>query len=129
MRIVRRALGLLLPLALLAPAPAQGASSGQFVLRCTYSHTLADDPIVFPNQPGASHLHDFFGNKPFDAFSTVNSLLKGETRPCRIPSDTAGYWAPTPSLSGKQLRPPVMRIYYFGRPVRAGRDDPARTSR
>jgi len=116
MRIVRRALGLLLPLALLVPAPAQGASRiGQFVLRCTYSHTLADDPIVFPGQPGASHLHDFFGNKTVDAFSTVNSLLKGDTT-CRIPSDTAGYWAPTPSLSGKQLRPPVMRIYYFGDP-------------
>jgi Domain of unknown function (DUF1996)/Beta-propeller repeat len=114
MRIVRRALGLLLPLALLIPAPAQGASRiGQFVLRCTYSHTLADDPIVFPDQPGASHLHDFFGNKTVDAFSTVTSLLKGDTT-CRVPSDTAGYWAPTPYLSGKQLRPPVMRIYYFG---------------
>lgn len=116
MGIVRRALGLLLPLALLAPTPAQGESRiGQFVLRCTYSHTLMDDPIVFPDQPGASHSHDFFGNTTVDAFSTVASLLRGDTT-CRVPSDTAGYWAPTPYLSGRQLRPPVMRIYYFGDP-------------
>jgi Domain of unknown function (DUF1996)/Beta-propeller repeat len=116
MRIVRRAFGLLLPLALLAPSPAEGASGiGQFVLRCGYSHTLADDPIVFPGRPGASHLHDFFGNTTVNAFSTVNSLLRGDTT-CRVPSDTAGYWAPTPYLSGKQLRPKVMRIYYFGDP-------------
>ena len=83
------------------------------MLRCTYSHTLADDPIVFPDQPGASHLHDFFGNKTVDAFSTVGSLLAGDTT-CRVPSDTAGYWAPTPYLNGEQLEPHVMRIYYFG---------------
>ena len=114
MRIVRRALRLLLPLTLLAPAPAEAAGGiGQFVVRCTYSHTLSDDPIVFPRQPGTSHLHDFFGNKTVDAFSTVNSLLAGDTT-CRVKSDTAGYWSPTAYLNGKQIEPRVMRIYYFG---------------
>ncbi len=109
-----RAIGLFLLLAVLAPAPSEAASRiGQFVLRCTYSHTLPDDPIVVPGQPGASHLHDFFGNETVDAFSTVNSLLKGDTT-CRVPSDTAGYWWPTAYLNGKQIEPPVMRIYYFG---------------
>ena len=28
--------------------PAQAAQNGQFVLRCGYSHSLPDDPIVFP---------------------------------------------------------------------------------
>jgi hypothetical protein len=111
-----KTLGILLTMVLIAPAPAQAASGmGQFVVRCGYSHTLADDPIVFPGQPGASHLHDFFGNTTVDAFSTVKSLLQGDTT-CRVPSDTAGYWAPTPYLAGKQLQPPVMRIYYFGDP-------------
>ena len=27
----------------------------RFVTRCTFSHRLADDPIVHPGQPGASH--------------------------------------------------------------------------
>ncbi|MFN2590263.1 MAG: hypothetical protein ABR518_05795, partial [Actinomycetota bacterium] len=37
---------------------------------CGYDHSLEDDPIVSPNQPGAAHLHDFFGSHSTDAFST-----------------------------------------------------------
>ncbi len=103
---------LLLLIALPAP-PARAAQTGQFVLRCAYSHSLMDDPIVFPGQPGASHLHDFFGNTGVDAFSTVDSMLAGDTT-CRVPSDTAGYWAPTAFLDGVQVQPTVMRIYYLG---------------
>jgi hypothetical protein len=72
-----------------------------------------DDPIVFPGQPGASHLHDFFGNTGVDAFSTFKSMLAGETT-CRVASDTAGYWTPTGYLDGVQIQPKVMRIYYLG---------------
>ena len=88
-------------------------SIGQFVLRCTYSHTLADDPILFPGQPGASHVHDFFGNTGVNASSTMESMLAGETT-CRVPSDTAGYWAPQASQNGVPIEPTVMRIYYLG---------------
>jgi len=97
----------------LAAPPAQAAQAGQFVLRCGYSHSLMDDPIVFPGQPGASHLHDFFGNTSVDASSTFGSMLAGETT-CRVPSDTAGYWAPTAFMDGVQVKPGVMRIYYLG---------------
>jgi uncharacterized protein DUF1996/beta-propeller repeat-containing protein len=101
-------------LALLIPVDARAAAGqGQFVVRCTYSHTLMDDPIVFPGQPGASHEHDFFGNKSVDADSTLQSMLAADTT-CRAASDTAGYWAPTASIAGKKIRPPVMRIYYLG---------------
>jgi len=63
-------------------APSAGSTQGaRFVTRCTYSHTLSDDPIVHPNQPGASHSHDFFGNKTTDAFSTLASLTKGAEPP------------------------------------------------
>jgi len=65
-------------LGLSVPA-ARAAQTGQFVLRCPYSHSLPDDPIVFPGQPGASHLHDFFGNKSVNAFSTFETMLAGET--------------------------------------------------
>jgi hypothetical protein len=106
---------LLLLVALITPSPPADAAEtvGQFVVRCRYSHTLADDPIVFPDQPGASHLHDFFGNTSVDAFSTVDSLLASDTT-CRASSDTAGYWAPTAFMNGQQLKPTVMRIYYLG---------------
>jgi hypothetical protein len=96
------------------PAPARAAGGiGQFVLRCLYSHTLPDDPIVFPGEPGASHLHDFFGNTSVDAFSTLGSMLAAGTT-CRVPSDTAGYWAPTAFVNGVRVTPTVMRIYYLG---------------
>ena len=47
---------------------------------------MSDDPIVFPGQPGASHLHDFFGNTGANASSTFETMLAGETT-CRVPSD------------------------------------------
>lgn len=28
---------------------------------CYFSHISADDPIVYPGQPGVSHSHTFFG--------------------------------------------------------------------
>lgn len=106
--------GLALVLAVLPCVPARATTGpGQFVVRCLYSHTNSDDPIVFPGQPGASHMHDFFGNVTADADSTVESMLAGKTT-CRAESDTAGYWTPTPFVNGTQLRPPVMRIYYIG---------------
>lgn len=96
----------------LSVPPAHAAQGGQFVLRCGYSHSLPDDPIVFPNLPGASHLHDFYGNTGVNAFSTFNTMLAGETT-CRVPSDTAGYWAPAGFLNGVRVKPGVMRIYYL----------------
>lgn len=41
----------------------------------TLSHWSYDDPIVYPGQPGASHLHIFGGNCSTDAFSTLATLL------------------------------------------------------
>ncbi len=99
--------------ALPAPPARAAGGTGQFVLRCLYSHSLMDDPIVAPGQPGAFHMHDFFGNTSVDAFSTMESMLAAGTT-CRVPSDTAGYWAPTAYLNGEQVTPTVMRIYYLG---------------
>ena len=62
----RLGLAAMLALSLLAvpaiPATA-AATSGSFVTQCDFSHRLPDDPIVFPGQPGASHSHDFTGNR------------------------------------------------------------------
>ena len=51
----------------------------RFITRCNYTHTLLDDPIVKPNQPGASHSHDFFGNVTTNAATTLASLDAGGT--------------------------------------------------
>jgi Domain of unknown function (DUF1996) len=127
MRRCPLALALVLALSLpaLAASPAAAVSSvGQFVLRCAYSHSLMDDPIVAPGQPGASHLHDFFGNTTTDASSTLDSLLRGSTT-CRAPSDTAAYWTPAAYLNDTRVVPTVMRIYYLGSRTRRVETIPA----
>ena len=47
-------------------------SVGAFRTYCAQSHMLADDPIVAPGQPGAAHLHTFFGNTGAGASSTAS---------------------------------------------------------
>src|SRR3954454_23956536 len=55
---------------LAAPGALLDVQRGVFATICDYSHQAPDDPIVKPNQPGASHLHQFFGNATTDAAST-----------------------------------------------------------
>jgi hypothetical protein len=100
---------------LLVSPPARADAQGGFVVTCGYSHTLSDDPIVFPGQPGASHAHDFFGNTSANANSTYDSMVAAPTT-CALFDDTAGYWIPTPSLDGVPFhahgRLGDMRVYY-----------------
>lgn len=83
----------------------------QFVVRCAYSHSATDDPIVFPGDPGASHRHDFFGNRTTDASSTPDSMLGAETS-CQQALDTAAYWAPTLFDHGVPVVPQGADVYY-----------------
>jgi hypothetical protein len=69
---------------------------------------------VFPNQPGVSHLHDYFGNTAVDAFSTYGSLL-GQPTSCTNPADTAGYWVPAVYLNGIKIEPDSFKAYYYER--------------
>lgn len=97
----------------LGPASMARAARGAFVTSCGYSHTLKDDPIMFPEQPGASHRHDFFGNVTTDAFSTIRTLRAAVTR-CLLLTDTAAYWMPTAYLDSVRIVPDRVRAYYFG---------------
>ena len=99
----------------------------RFVTRCTFSHRLADDPIVKPNQPGLSHSHDFFGNVTTDAASTLPTLAAGGTT-CINPQDHSGYWVPSLSVNGIRVDPRFANIYYQsgGQGLSASEDDPAR---
>jgi hypothetical protein len=82
---------------------------------CRFSHRLHDDPIVYPGQPGASHLHNFYGNSTTNAYSTVASMRNGATT-CHLLEDRAGYWNPAGYLNGERLRPDKITLYYAGRP-------------
>jgi len=84
---------------------------GQFVVECPFSHALPDDPIVYPGDSGASHLHAFFGNVTANADSTLDSLLDQGTT-CEQQQDTASYWAPA-LLDNGQLIKPVKSVAYY----------------
>jgi uncharacterized protein DUF1996 len=92
---------------------AVGNRGANFVSVCAYSHSAPDDPIVFPNQPGASHMHDFLGNASTNANSTYESLQATNETSCKRPGDTAAYWVPALYDSGKRVLPTMARIYYL----------------
>jgi len=84
----------------------------QFVVECPFSHALPDDPIVYPGQAGASHLHNFFGNTSADADSTLASLSAAGTT-CEQQLDRASYWAPALiDPSGQPVTPEKSTAYY-----------------
>ena len=99
-----------------APARAATSGSGIFHTICGYSHSLPDDPIVHPGQPGASHMHDFGGNDTTNAFSTLGSLQKGTTN-CFVnapdtQADRSGYWVPQLYFNGKPVSFSEQQAYY-----------------
>lgn len=88
---------------------------------CPFSHSLSDDPILFPGQPGASHLHDFYGNTTTDAFSTGQGLLDVNAdqlhTTCKDSKDGAAYWTPALYMDGVKLDPANgAHVYYRSRP-------------
>jgi uncharacterized protein DUF1996 len=102
----------------MATAHAQGvilprgeATGSNFGVACPFSHTLPDDPIVYPRKPGASHQHDFFGNRSTNAFSTARTLTKDTT--CTLPEDASSYWTPAVYLGGERVTARRMTAYYY----------------
>ena len=78
-----------------SPTPSPASAAGGWLVKCPYSHSLPDDPVVFPGQPGASHLHDFMGNTTTDANSTYGSMTASGDTTTTCPQssgDTSGYW-------------------------------------
>lgn len=84
----------------------------RFKVTCNFDHSAPDDPIVYPNQPGASHLHDFTGRIGITAsVDTYAELLAGPTT-CNDPADHAGYWNPAVDVNGAKRDPSGMTAYY-----------------
>ena len=96
--------------------PDNGAQDveGQFRILCEYSHLSYDDPIVFPGQPGRSHLHMFFGNTDTDAFTTTDSLVNSGGGTCNgFELNRSAYWFPA-MLKGDEavIAPHSIVVYY-----------------
>ena len=91
---------------------------GAFRFICNAGQVSFDDPIVYPGQPGKSHLHQFFGNTGADASSTYASLRTSGGSTCTSPLNRSAYWMPA-MLNGKGqvVRPDYVSIYYKRRPV------------
>src|SRR4051794_1298633 len=111
-----------------------------WLLTCSLSHRLADDPITAPGQPGGAHLHDFTGNASTSAASTLSSMEdsantasnatynSGAVRPgtsCNQPTfapgtsgDTAAYWRPVLYANGKPVTSTAKdQLYYRAKPT------------
>lgn len=98
---------------------------GRFVTVCGPSHHAADDPIVSPGEPGAAHLHEFFGNVAIDAHSTTDAVAGAETT-CATKADRAAYWVPALlDGDGERVPPDGADVYYrAGRGVDPGDVEP-----
>jgi hypothetical protein len=106
----------------LVPAAVPGSAApdvvGAFRFICNPGAVKADDPIVYPGQPGASHLHQFYGNTTVDANSTYSSLRQNGSSTCMSPLNRSGYWMPALlNGAGYAVRPDYVAIYYKRRPA------------
>jgi uncharacterized protein DUF1996/F5/8 type C domain-containing protein len=88
----------------------------EFLADCPASHRLPDDPIIFPNMPGASHMHSFFGSTVTDAYSNVNTLLNANSN-CNPSIDKSAYWIPTFYNNNVPVEPTTGIFYYLGEGV------------
>ena len=90
-------------------------SIGAFRTTCSLSHMSFDDPLVHPGEPGASHLHAFFGNTETSAATTIESLRGHGNSTCRGgTANRSAYWVPAiiDSASGAPVLPSIGNFYY-----------------
>lgn len=91
---------------------------GAFRMICGAGQISYDDPIVYPGQPGKSHLHQFYGNVTADANSTYASLRENGGSTCGDPTlpyavNRSGYWMPAMlDGAGHVVKPMYVAIYY-----------------
>ena len=68
---------------------------GIFRINCDFAHSDYDDPIVFPGQDKAAHLHRFYGNTLLDENTDLTSLFtEGESSCQGNELNRSAYWMP-----------------------------------
>ena len=108
------------------PASAKPDVVGAFRFICGAGQLSYDDPIVYPGQPGKSHLHQFYGNTSANANSTFASLRASGDSTCNnmgngTAANRSAYWMPA-MLDGKGhvVMPDYVQVYYKRGPTNAG---------
>jgi Domain of unknown function (DUF1996) len=74
-----------------------------------------DDPIVFPGQPGSSHLHTFFGNTALNASTTSATIASTGNSTCHGGTlNRSGYWVASiiDTATGIPVVPDNAMFYY-----------------
>jgi hypothetical protein len=92
-----------------------GQDIGAFRDDCGFAKFSFDDPIVYPGQPGASHLHMFFGNTAVTASSTGTSIQNSGSSTCAGGTlNRSAYWAPAmlDNVTHQPVRPTGNNVYY-----------------
>jgi hypothetical protein len=90
---------------------------GAFRMGCGSSHMAFDDPVVYPNQPGKSHLHVFFGNTGITGNTDLMNLRNVGTSTCQGgTANMSGYWVPAiiDVTTGFPVAPSSNNAYYKG---------------
>ena len=87
----------------------------EFQTNCSVTKRAPDDPIVFPNLPGASHDHSFVGNNTVNASTTLNSLVAAGpyATSCINPDDLSAYWFPTVFKNDQAVLPIGRQVIYY----------------
>jgi len=96
------------------PQPA-GDGVGAVRTVCTPSHYNYDDPLVYPYQPGAAHLHMWFGNTAGNAFLTADNIRDVGNSTCLGGiANRSAYWVPAiiDATDGAVINPTRMHVYY-----------------
>lgn len=95
--------------------PTSTPGTGSFRTTCSMARFAFDDPIVYPGQPGASHLHVFFGNTDASATSTPETIAGSGNSTCRGGTlNRTAYWAPAlfDARTG-EAQPPLDGVFYY----------------
>jgi len=95
---------------------APASDIGAFRTGCQVTRFAFDDPIIYPGQPGKSHLHTFFGNTGIDAYSTSTSLSTTGNSTCRGGTiNRSSYWVPSmiDTRTGAPLAPMFESNFYY----------------
>lgn len=92
-------------------------TKGAFRFVCGGNGKLAyDDPVIYPGQPGRSHLHQPWGNADFNAHTTPESLRKSAVTDCndtRYSLNRSLYWQPALiNDAGEAIQPDLVVVYY-----------------
>jgi hypothetical protein len=91
---------------------------------CPADHYGMDDPLMFPGDPGMSHMHTFYGNTSTDADSTISTLSAASPSSCGRgmgTSDLSAYWVPSLMRKNKDgtssvVKSPQLLTVYYRRP-------------